>query len=208
MEKTVGAISVFVLLTFISPLGASDENVPAGEVPEETGRVPETSYKVPEFFVTPPPFSDDVFPCSDCHEDMDVNPERRILEEEHTEISEGFDHARQQRWCLDCHDSEDRDQLRLANGELVSFEKSYLLCGQCHGTILRDWKVGIHGKRTGEWNGQKKYRLCVNCHYPHWPAFQGFKPLPPPVRSITWCFCFPTRNTVLLCRPGLPWAKS
>jgi hypothetical protein len=56
---------------------------------------------------------------------------------------------------------DDRDVLRLANGDLVSFEESYNLCGQCHGTIFRDWKAGIHGKRTGEWNGKKQYRLCV-----------------------------------------------
>ena len=76
------------------------------------------------------------------------------------------------RWCLDCHNPDDRDKLRLANGDLVSFEESYYLCGQCHGTIFRDWKAGIHGKRTGEWNGRKQYRLCVHCHNPHNPKIQ------------------------------------
>ena len=135
---------------------------------------------LPEFTAPPPPFSEGLFPCSDCHEDMDVNPERRILEDEHTEISESFNHASEQRWCLDCHNPDNRDVLRLANGDLVSFEESYNLCGQCHGTIFRDWKAGIHGKRTGEWNGKKLYRLCVHCHNPHSPKFKPLKPLPPP----------------------------
>ena len=116
---------------------------------------------IPAFFVPPPPFSEDIFPCSECHEDIEPNPERRVLEE-HTEIAEGFNHAKEQRWCLDCHNANDRDKLRLVNNKLISFEESYFLCGQCHGTIFRDWKAGVHGKRTGEWNGKKTYRLCVH----------------------------------------------
>jgi len=135
---------------------------------------------IPQFFVPPPPFSEGIFPCSDCHADMEVNPERRELEDEHVDISAMFNHASEQRWCLDCHNPDDRDKLRLANGDLVSFEESYNLCGQCHGTIFRDWKAGIHGKRTGEWNGTKQYRLCVHCHNPHSPKFKPIKPLPPP----------------------------
>ena len=138
------------------------------------------NYDTPKYFVPPPPFSEDIFPCSECHEDMDVNPERRMLEDEHVEISEMFNHASEQRWCLDCHNPDNRDVLRLANGDLISFEESYFLCGQCHGTIFRDWKAGIHGKRTGEWNGKKQYRLCVHCHNPHSPKFKPIKPLPPP----------------------------
>jgi len=133
-----------------------------------------------KFFVPPPPFSEGIFPCSQCHEGMEANPTRRELTF-HTEISRGFNHAKEQRWCLDCHNPDDRDRLRLASGRLISFEESEYLCGQCHGTIFRDWRVGVHGKRTGYWNGKKMYRLCVHCHSPHWPRFQPLKPLPPPV---------------------------
>lgn len=139
------------------------------------------SHDIPKFSVPPPPFSEDIFPCSDCHADMETNPERRELEE-HTDIVEMFDHASDQRWCLDCHNPDDRDKLRLVSGALISFEESYYLCGQCHGTIFRDWKAGVHGKRTGEWNGKKVYRLCVHCHNPHSPRFKPLKPLPPPKR--------------------------
>ena len=150
--------------------------------PPEDNVAPETpkDYETPKYFVPPPPFSEGIFPCSDCHEDMEVNLRRRILADEHVEISESFNHASEQRWCLDCHNADDRDALRLANGDLVSFEESYYLCGQCHGTIFRDWKAGIHGRRTGEWNGRKQYLLCVHCHNPHDPKFKPIKPLPPP----------------------------
>jgi hypothetical protein len=136
---------------------------------------------IPEFFVPPPPFSEDIFPCSDCHADQETNPEERVLTDMHEDIRI-INHAEDQRWCLDCHNPDDRDYLRLASGKLVSFEESYYLCGQCHGTIFRDWKAGIHGRRTGEWNGKKTYRLCVHCHDPHEPRFKPIEPLPPPLK--------------------------
>jgi hypothetical protein len=81
-----------------------------------------------------------------------------------------------------CHNPDDRDSLRLANGTLIGFDESYRLCGQCHGTIFRDWREGIHGRREGYWNGAKSYLLCAHCHNPHAPRFQAIEPLPPPVR--------------------------
>jgi len=137
---------------------------------------PEGTYRVP-----PPPFSDeDIFPCSGCHADMEVNRERRVLEDMHDDIV--LNHGPKERWCFDCHNPDDRDRLRLANGTLIGFEESYKLCGQCHGTIFRDWREGIHGRREGYWNGAKSYLLCANCHDPHAPHFKAIKPLPPPVR--------------------------
>lgn len=133
--------------------------------------------------VAKPPFSRGMFPCMDCHGEKDLppNPERRTLEDKHTNIKL-VNHDEDHRWCLDCHDLNDRDSLHLAGGEKVPFTESYRLCGQCHGPQLRDWKIGIHGKRTGFWNGAKRYLLCVNCHNPHSPRFAALKPLPPPVR--------------------------
>ncbi|MCP4899568.1 MAG: hypothetical protein GY906_21595, partial [bacterium] len=112
--------------------------------------------------VPPPPFSDpDIFPCTECHADLDVNPERRELEMMHDEIE--LNHGPKERWCFDCHNPDNRDHLRLASGELIGFDESYRLCGQCHGTIYRDWRQGIHGQRRGYWNGQKSYLLCAHC---------------------------------------------
>ena len=129
-----------------------------------------------------PPFTEGIFPCTGCHDGKAVklNTKRRVLTDMHTDID--LHHGPESRWCLDCHDAQNRDRLHLASGEKIEFTVSYLLCGQCHGDKLRDWKVGIHGKRTGSWNGQKQYLLCVNCHNPHSPHFAPLKPLPPPTR--------------------------
>jgi len=133
------------------------------------------------FNVPPPPFeAEDIFPCSGCHADIEVNYERREMEFFHTEIQ--LNHGPKERWCFDCHNPEDRDHLRLVDGSLVGFEESYRLCGQCHGTIYRDWRAGIHGRRRGFWNGAKSYLLCAHCHNPHSPRFRPLEPLPPPVR--------------------------
>lgn len=133
-----------------------------------------------QFAVPPPPFSEGIFPCNDCHADMTPNPKRRELREEHTNIV--LNHAQGQRWCLDCHDTGNRNKLRLVSGERIDFSESYRLCGQCHGDKYRDWKVGVHGKRTGYWNGKKEYLLCAHCHNPHDPQFKPLKPMPPPMR--------------------------
>jgi len=132
------------------------------------------------FNVPPAPFSDEsIFPCSQCHADMEPDRTRRDLGF-HEEIQ--LNHGPPDRWCFDCHNADDRDHLRLANGTLVGFDESYKLCGQCHGTIYRDWREGIHGRRRGYWNGAKSYLLCAHCHNPHSPHFKPIRPLPPPVR--------------------------
>jgi len=128
--------------------------------------------------VPPPPLSEDYYPCSMCHADMEPNLKRRELVEMHDDIV--LKHDEKNRWCIDCHDVKNRDMLHSASGELISFEESYKLCGQCHGPKLRDWAAGIHGRRTGSWNGQKQYLLCVHCHNPHSPRFPLMKPEPPP----------------------------
>jgi hypothetical protein len=110
---------------------------------------------------------------------MPVNRTQRKLEQFHLEIE--LKHM-PGGWCFDCHNPDNRDTFRLANGALVGFDESYKVCGQCHGPVLRDWKLGIHGKRTGMWNGEKQYYLCVHCHYPHQPKFKPIEPMPPPVK--------------------------
>jgi NADH pyrophosphatase NudC (nudix superfamily) len=134
--------------------------------------------------VPPPPFTEGIFPCSDCHAGQETNPTRRELVDEHTGIR--LRHAESFRWCLDCHDAADRDKLRLQGGELIDFTESHRLCGQCHGPTHRDWRAGIHGKRTGFWNGRKEYLLCAHCHNPHDPKFKPIKPEPPPPLPERW----------------------
>ncbi len=134
-----------------------------------------------DYAVEAPPFSDGIFPCTDCHKNLIPNPVRRVLVDWHDDISAMFNHDSENRWCLDCHDLKNRDSLRLASGKLLDFKESYKLCGQCHGEKYRDWKVGVHGQRTGNWNGKKEYFLCVNCHNPHSPKFRELTPEPPPI---------------------------
>ncbi len=128
-----------------------------------------------------PPFSKGIFPCTHCHDRPDdFNPTKRNLTLQHTDIK--LVHGPREQWCYGCHNPSDRDKLRLAGGRLISFRKSYELCGQCHGPKLRDWRLGIHGRRTGCWNGPREYRLCVHCHNPHAPKFKPKKPMPRPFK--------------------------
>jgi hypothetical protein len=171
--QLIVAVHFCVCLFFTSTSFSSETKAPDhSRKPQKAG--------IPKYFVPSPPFTEGIFPCSECHADMEVNREKRDLEMNHENIV--LKHAGPQQWCFDCHNPDDRDKLRLIDGRLISFEESYLLCGQCHGTIFRDWKAGVHGKRTGEWNGNKLYRLCVHCHNPHQPPFKQLKPKPPPVR--------------------------
>ena len=136
-----------------------------------------------EFPVSPPPVTEGMFPCSNCHAGMEVNWKKRELKEEHTGIR--LHHAETMRWCLDCHNAKNRDKLRLYNGELINFTESYRLCGECHGNLYRDWKAGIHGKRTGYFAGGKRtYFLCAHCHDPHDPNFKPLKPEPSPAPPV------------------------
>ena len=180
-SRVLRSICVGVLIlstTLLLAMAASGES---SESPEENrgarGTVPVDSMV---FETAPPPFEDpDIFPCSECHnEDMPPDLERRELEYMHEEIV--LRHDEEHRWCLDCHSADDRDHLRLANGTLVPFEESFRLCGQCHGTQFRDWRAGVHGRRTGDWNGDKLYLLCVHCHDSHQPQFKPIAPLAPP----------------------------
>ncbi len=175
----VAVIYAIALLSCKNDVSVSGETDPGYKATDQLIK----SGKAEEYAVEAPPFSDGIFPCTDCHNNFAPNPKRRKLVEWHEDISEMFNHDSENRWCLDCHDLVKRDSLRLASGKLLDFKESYKLCGQCHGEKLRDWKVGVHGKRTGEWNGQKEYLLCVHCHNPHSPKFKELSPEPPPVRQ-------------------------
>ncbi len=153
-------------------------------------RLPASDSENQVFPVPAPPFSENIFPCSDCHDDLEINTTPRKLADEHQDIQ--FNHADRISWCFDCHDAANRDRLRLASGATIPFTQSYLLCGQCHGTIYRDWRAGVHGKRTGFWNGRKQYLLCAHCHNPHTPKFKPLRPEPPPMAPRSFSGKAPT----------------
>lgn len=157
MKKTI-VIMFLLLLSMSSKLFAEKKKI----------------YSVPY-----PPLSKGIFPCMNCHDGMERNKKKRVLKDMHQNIKIE-NHG--ERWCYDCHDERNMDRLKLSNGDFVKFEESYKLCGQCHGNVYNDWQRGIHGKRTGYWNGEKQYLLCVHCHDPHNPRFKSLKPEPAPVR--------------------------
>jgi hypothetical protein len=140
-----------------------------------------------EFPVPLKPLPQTITPCRACHgkeKDFPVNFKRRESLLIHRNIK--LNHGGVRVWCLDCHHPDNRNYLLpLSDGKLIPFEQSYLLCGKCHGTKFRDWRLGIHGKRTGSWNGPKSYYLCVNCHDPHSPKFKPIEPLAPPNKPWT-----------------------
>lgn len=173
-----------VCLFVITGVTKGQENVAPPDAAVQPSKAGTEVYPVP-----PPLVYQGLFPCQACHR-RDVrgvnsqlekgksflgqylrapDPSPRILVRMHTDIS--LKHA-EWHWCLNCHSTFERNSLKLITGEDISFEESYRLCGQCHGTIYRDWKIGIHGRRVGQWNGKKLYLLCAHCHDPHQPKFR------------------------------------
>lgn len=118
--------------------------------------------------------------CTECHRHVEPNGKVRKLLGDHTEIDLKHGHL----WCMACHDLEDKTLLRLREGKALLFQNVEKLCGECHGLVYRDWKLGIHGKRTGHWNGAKNILICTACHNAHTPKFQPMAPKAPPVNRF------------------------
>lgn len=85
--------------------------------------------------------------------------------------------------CSSCHQPGAGTKLRLANGDVLPMTEVMRLCGQCHGTQMRDYGKGAHGGMTGYWDrtrGPRERNNCVDCHDPHVPKFQPGSPAPAP----------------------------
>ena len=120
--------------------------------------------------------------CVTCHTLRQPNalPEKP---EELTTFHRGlkFDHGNNR--CASCHVIGAQDSLRLADGRFINMKDALVLCGQCHGSQLRDYKAGAHGGMQGYWDLQSGDRLrnhCVDCHDPHVPRFAPSTPVLPP----------------------------
>ncbi|WP_432800373.1 hypothetical protein [Poriferisphaera sp. WC338] len=88
--------------------------------------------------------------------------------------------------CMSCHNPNDYDTLKKADGQAISHTNVMQLCGQCHGPQSRDYANGSHGGMQGYWDlskGPRTRNNCIDCHSPHTPAFPKFKPVFPPDRS-------------------------
>jgi uncharacterized CHY-type Zn-finger protein len=128
--------------------------------------------------------------CSGCHPSMELadqknNPRQIMNHQDIISDASKLQHGRGAIWCFDCHNAANRDTLIDRQGNEVSFNESQKICGSCHGDIYSDWRMGIHGKRIGEWKvgGKKRWWTCTECHNPHTVQehrFNPLKPEPPP----------------------------
>jgi hypothetical protein len=114
------------------------------------------------------------FPCQNCHtaplsQLANSNKENKKA---HWDIE--VNHASKSVMnCTTCHNSKNTNYLNSLSGELISFDKSFELCGQCHSTQYKDWQGGAHGKSISGWKPPRVVKTCVNCHNPHNPAIQS-----------------------------------
>lgn len=125
--------------------------------------------------------------CAFCHNGKmvpfpkDKSPRLLTMHQDVVENSLQLMHGRQAMWCLDCHNSTDRNTLVDRKGTAFSFNQPQKLCGSCHGEAYIDWRAGIHGKRTGTWatGGKKRWWVCTECHNPHTVQVNRFNPIKP-----------------------------
>ena len=97
---------------------------------------------------------------------------------EHSEKSAR--HGKVDMACQSCHNINNSNYLRSSTFAEASFENSSAVCSQCHAREYRDWRRGIHGKRLGNWNGEKVQFNCIDCHSPHSVNFKKMEAAPHP----------------------------
>ncbi|WP_037253502.1 cytochrome c3 family protein [Rhodopirellula europaea] len=120
--------------------------------------------------------------CSTCHAVRKPNLENvsaATLDEFHQGMT--FNHGKIA--CYACHNPDDSDALRLADGKSVAYENVMTLCSQCHSKQAESFAHGAHGGMNGHWDlsrGPQMKNNCIDCHDPHAPAYPkmvvGFKP--------------------------------
>lgn len=120
--------------------------------------------------------------CTVCHTTKEPNFD--LASSEDLEIfHQGMTFHHGEMTCLTCHNPDDYNTLRLADGRPLAYPEVMQLCAQCHGQEYRDYERGAHGGMTGYWDRSRgpQYRNnCIDCHDPHYPAFQGMIPAPGP----------------------------
>ena len=121
--------------------------------------------------------------CATCHSTLPQNRATGQAGALPTEFHAGLKYQHGAQSCLNCHNADNYDTLRLANGSTVHFSQAQQLCSQCHGPQTRDYLHGTHGGMTGYWDttrGPRQRNTCTDCHDPHSPAFPAIQPVFPP----------------------------
>lgn len=118
--------------------------------------------------------------CANCHSTK--TPNRELVDgTDLKDFHQGLTVVHGERSCLSCHDSENYDNLHLADGTSIPFSDTKRLCAQCHGPQHRDYEHGSHGGMTGYWDlsrGPRVRNTCTVCHDPHAPAYPQVMPAP------------------------------
>lgn len=169
----------------ISQLPANETHQPANEFhpvvvrPLETPRVATDQMDIHGNAVS--------LSCASCHSNLPKNFERRSSEgllEFHQTLKFAHGPTDGQLSCLTCHNSDNYNQLRMADGAELPFRDTQKLCAQCHSKQNRDYEHGAHGGMNGHWDrtrGPQIRKNCIDCHDPHAPKFPSmmptFKPL-------------------------------
>jgi hypothetical protein len=171
----LGAIA---LLAYAQDTHRSLRSNAGDEMPAPTEPATFAGYAgAPKFSVVPRTDSLKFYPCTACHSALPPNPQPRLLAAPHPAA---LPHGAGRFWCLDCHQTRDRDQLRLLSGAPVDFNDSDKVCGQCHFRQHKDWHFGAHGKRVANWQGERQIYSCTHCHDPHDPVTKPRQASPPP----------------------------
>jgi hypothetical protein len=116
--------------------------------------------------------------CASCHANMEPNFTTRSSEQlEEFHLGLHFDHGNMT--CLTCHNANNYNTLRLADGTEIGYENVQTMCAQCHAPQHRDFLHGAHGGMSGYWDrtrGPQIRKNCIDCHDPHAPAFPHMIP--------------------------------
>lgn len=182
-------IAAFLFSIFIVGLTGCNPRIGKNEVIPVSGTnknivVPDSNW-INNIDILNPTSTLDMLACLKCHKGLKPNAKRRVMKGTHLDFA--FNHPgfnSEIKWCYVCHYPNSLDLLRLESGKLVSYEKSYEQCIQCHITNYSFWAVGLHGRRTGMWNGEKQYLSCVYCHNAHTPKFKPLVPKKPPLKPV------------------------
>ena len=116
--------------------------------------------------------------CSSCHAARPPERANRTAEDL-DEFHQGLKLQHGGVACLSCHNPNDYDSLKLADGAAVAYVDVMTLCAQCHGPEMKDYEHGAHGGMTGYWDLRRGPRMrnnCIDCHDPHAPAFTAMIP--------------------------------
>lgn len=117
------------------------------------------------------------YACSECHNrPLEQMQQKGKSKRAHWDIE--LNHANSNAMnCATCHNGNNMDETLSLTGNPIDFNRSYLLCAQCHNSQFEDWKGGAHGKNIGGWAQPRAAMTCVNCHNPHQPQIASKWPV-------------------------------